>query len=467
MSELGEIRMSELNGYSIVLGKRRKSTLDLLMEIISVEDSGNKKNFEYEDLGRDVLVCGRERSGKNVGVIVPTLLSWKGSVIVVDKLFKNWKLTSDYRKKELNNDVYVFDPFFEGSCKINPFEFIKQGDPSEIETAKALAQVFVSSRLMNVWGKYFYSKKVFFDYKDSFCESEIQNLMAAVILYLKYTSAKASVKDLLDFFESDERENYFSSSEYQKRKFRKILACEHIPEYLKRIFTKYYSDCDSKTNHVGHFFRMIYMCLEPYRNENVINKLSTTDISFKDLLSNKNDAKKPISLYLNTSTGFYEYSIEWLRFLTNFFYTNLQDSERCMNIKQKVLLVLDELTAYCDKDFCETLLKTENKKSRALLLVTVHSLDRFSRFCLAKPRDIYKFLKVFLVQLFLNTSKDTSVHDPITYEWIYKDTHIKGDNINVLIRAALNNENVRSTQFIDPLAYYIEPYWMKKIGKEN
>lgn len=452
--------MEELNGYGIVLGKRRKSTLESLMEMVRTENP--YKKYIYDDTGRDVLVCGRERTGKNVGVIVPSLLSWKGSAIVVDKLFENWKLTADYRKNELNNDVYVFDPFFDGSCKINPFEFIKLGDPSEIETAKALAKVFVSYRLMNVWGKYFYSKKTFFDYKDSFWEAEIQNLMAAVILYLKYSSTDASIKDLLNFFGRDEHKNLFLSSEYQKSKFRKILEDDHIPEYLKGIVSEYYNSCDSKTNHVGHFFKMIYMCLGPYRNEGVIEKLSTTDIFFRDLLSGKNFENKPISLYLNISTGFYEYSIEWLQFLTNFIYSNLQDRERCMNIEQKVLLILDELTSYCNEDFRETLLKTKNKMSRALLLVTVQSLDSFTRTCLARYQEIYKFLEIFPVQLFLNITRDTLVHDTIAYERIYKGNHVQRDKITVLIHTDLNYADSRYLQFVDPLEYYKDPYWMKK-----
>lgn len=454
--------MEELNGYGIVLGKRRKSTLESLMEMVQTENP--YKKYVYEDAGRDVLVCGAERSGKNIGIIVPTLLSWKGSVIIVDNLFENWKLTADYRKNKLNNDVFLFDPFFEGSCKINPFEFIKLGDPSEIETAKALAKVFVSYKLMNVWGKYFHSKKIFFDYKDSFWEAEIQNLMAAVILYLKYLSTDASIKDLLNFFGRDEREKLFSNSEYQKNKFRKILKTEQIPSYLKHIFEEYCDACDAQTNHVGHFFRMIYMCLEPYRNEDIIKNLSSSDISYKDLISSEKAAKKPISLYCNISVGFYEYSTEWIRFFTNFLYSNLQgDGEFVWGNKHKVLMVLDEFASYCE-DFCETLLKTKNINSGALLLITVQSLNLLSKRCCLQPQNLHKFLKIFTCQLFLNIPRSTFAHDPITYELVYKHTKLKKDNITVLCYAPLNNNNVRFNEIIEPLEYYKDPYWRKKLG---
>lgn len=454
--------MEDLNGYGIVLGKYPKSTLAKLMEMVQTERPN--KTYIYNDTGRDVFICGGARSGKNVGIIVPTLLSWKGSVIIVDKLFENWKLTADYRKNELNNDVFVFDPFFDGSNKINPFEFIKPGDPSEIETAKALAKVFVNYRLMNILGKYLYSREVCFDYKCSFGEAEIQNLIAAVILYLKYSSPEASIKDLLDFFGCDEREKLLLNSDYQQDKFRKILTADSVPAYLKDIFSTYCCACDSKTNHVGHFFRMIYMCLEPYRNEAVIKNLSTTDIPYKDLISCENTAKKPISLYLNTSIEFYEYSIEWLRFFTNLFYTSLQGAEKYVDNKQKVLLILDEITPYCE-NFCETLLETKNKNSRALLLITIHSLEQLRKLYFPNPPDIYKFINIFAYQLFLNTSRCTSGNDPLAYEYIYKNTNLAGDNINVLLDAPLNNANVRYAQVIEKLEYYKEPYWMKKLSK--
>lgn len=457
--------MADLSGWGIVLGKRRKSPFDLLKEVLSkslITPNPNKE-YVYEDSGSNVLVCGITRSGKNTGVIVPTLLSWKGSVIVVDKLFENWQLTSGYRKNELNNDVFVFDPFFEGSCKINPLEFIKLGDPhAEMEAAKAVAQVFVSYRLLNVCGKYSYSKKVFFDYEYSFWAEKIQNLIAAVILYLKYSSAEASVKDLLDFWGCDERDKLISSSEYQKNKFRKVIEADYIPQYLKYIFEEYYNNCDSATNHVGHFFRMIYMCLEAYRSPAVIKNLSTTDISYQDLLDFENEEKKPISLYLNTSIGFYEYSIEWLKFLTNFFYATLTKTEKCSDNNHKVLMILDEMPAYCDLDFCEALLPKDNKAA-VLLLLTVHSLEQLRCYYFPDPQKLQKFIKLFSYKLFLQVSRATSsIHDPLTYKYVYKDTKIKGDNRSVLLTEPLDYGKSRGLQIVMKLEYYKESYWMKK-----
>lgn len=457
--------MADLSGWGIVLGKRRKSPFDLLKEVLSKSliTLNPNKEYVYEDSGSNVLVCGITRSGKNTGVIVPTLLSWKGSVIVVDKLFENWQLTSGYRKNELNNDVFVFDPFFEGSCKINPLEFIKLGDPhAEMEAAKAVAQVFVSYRLLNVCGKYSYSKKVFFDYEYSFWAEKIQNLIAAVILYLKYSSAEASVKDLLDFLGCDERDKLISSSEYQKNKFRKVIEADYIPQYLKYIFEEYYNNCDSATNHVGHFFQMIYMCLEAYRSPAVRENLSTTNISFQDLLAFENNEKKPISLYLNTSIEFFHYSIEWLKFLTNFFYTNLTKTEKCSDNNEKVLMILDEMPAYGDRDFCEGLLQKDNKDTHVLLLLTVQSLKILSHFFPA-PLELQKFMKLFPYKLFLQVSRITSsIHDPLTHKYVYQNTQIKGDNRTVLITEPSDYRKPRELQILMKLEYYKDLYWMQK-----
>src|SRR5690606_2717940 len=46
-----------------------------------------------------VFVFAPTRSGKGVGLVIPTLLTWRGSVLVLDIKGENWKLTSGWRSK--------------------------------------------------------------------------------------------------------------------------------------------------------------------------------------------------------------------------------------------------------------------------------------------------------------------------------------------------------------------------------
>lgn len=57
-----------------------------------------------------ILAFAPTRSGKGVGLVLPTLLSWPGSCLVLDIKGENWALTAGWRKKYANNIVMKFDP---------------------------------------------------------------------------------------------------------------------------------------------------------------------------------------------------------------------------------------------------------------------------------------------------------------------------------------------------------------------
>jgi len=56
------------------------------------------------------LVAG-SRSGKGRSVIVPELLTYAGSMIVIDPKGENAGITANYRADELGQKVFIIDPF--------------------------------------------------------------------------------------------------------------------------------------------------------------------------------------------------------------------------------------------------------------------------------------------------------------------------------------------------------------------
>ena len=82
-----------------------------------------------------VLAFAPTRSGKGVGLVIPTLLSWPESVVVLDIKGENYALTSGWRKKHANNVVLKFDPAApEGqSARFNPLDAIRMN--TEYQTA--------------------------------------------------------------------------------------------------------------------------------------------------------------------------------------------------------------------------------------------------------------------------------------------------------------------------------------------
>lgn len=52
-----------------------------------------------DDAKTHTFLCAPSRSGKGVGIIIPTLLAWPHSVVVVDVKGENYAFTAGRRKK--------------------------------------------------------------------------------------------------------------------------------------------------------------------------------------------------------------------------------------------------------------------------------------------------------------------------------------------------------------------------------
>ncbi|WP_120632547.1 type IV secretory system conjugative DNA transfer family protein [Ruegeria sp. EL01] len=84
------------------------------------------------------------RSGKGVGVVVPNLLNWPGSAVILDIKKENWTLTAGFRA-DSGQDVYLFDPL-EPSGKThrwNPLSTVRRGGDFQIEDLQRLADLFI------------------------------------------------------------------------------------------------------------------------------------------------------------------------------------------------------------------------------------------------------------------------------------------------------------------------------------
>ena len=97
------------------------------------------------------------RSGKGVGLVVPTLLSWPHSVVVNDQKAELWNLTAAWRKGEAGNVVMKFDPGAEeGSVSFNPLEEIRLGTLHEVGDVQNLVTILVDPEgkgLVDHWAK--------------------------------------------------------------------------------------------------------------------------------------------------------------------------------------------------------------------------------------------------------------------------------------------------------------------------
>jgi type IV secretion system protein VirD4 len=87
-----------------------------------------------------VLIVGPTRSGKGVGLVVPTLLTWTASVVVHDIKGENWNLTAGRRARF--SHCLLFDPTNPHSSRFNPLLEVRKGS-GEVRDVQNIADILV------------------------------------------------------------------------------------------------------------------------------------------------------------------------------------------------------------------------------------------------------------------------------------------------------------------------------------
>jgi type IV secretion system protein VirD4 len=107
-------------------------------------DRQGRLHYLRHDGPEHVAGIAPTRSGKGVGLVVPTLLSWPHSVVVNDQKGELWQMTSGWRRKHAGNLVLKFDPAAEsGSVAFNPLEEIRVGTIHEVGDVQNLVTIIV------------------------------------------------------------------------------------------------------------------------------------------------------------------------------------------------------------------------------------------------------------------------------------------------------------------------------------
>jgi type IV secretion system protein VirD4 len=108
-----------------------------------------KKSGKFLTFGgsEHCIVEAPTRSGKGVGIVIPNLLSWQESVVVLDVKRENWDATAGFRQK-FGQAVYLFNPTDpEGrTARYNPLGYIDRANPDQvvIELQKIATMLFVA-----------------------------------------------------------------------------------------------------------------------------------------------------------------------------------------------------------------------------------------------------------------------------------------------------------------------------------
>ena len=98
------------------------------------------RGYLRHDGPEHVLCFAPTRSGKGVGLVVPSLLTWPGSAIVHDIKGENWTLTAGFRARF--GRMLLFDPTNPASAAYNPLLEVRRG-AWEVRDVQNVADVLV------------------------------------------------------------------------------------------------------------------------------------------------------------------------------------------------------------------------------------------------------------------------------------------------------------------------------------
>jgi type IV secretion system protein VirD4 len=87
-----------------------------------------------------VMAFAPTRSGKGVGLVVPTLLGWTGSAVVHDIKGENWQLTAGWRARF--SHCLLFNPTDPRSARYNPLLEVRRG-ADEVRDVQNIADILV------------------------------------------------------------------------------------------------------------------------------------------------------------------------------------------------------------------------------------------------------------------------------------------------------------------------------------
>ena len=105
-------------------------------------DRKGRTHYLRHDGPEHLIVIAPTRSGKGIGNVNTTLLSWPASAAIYDEKGELWELTAGWRAKHANNVVIRLEfGAVAGSAGFNFLEEVRLGTPHEVADAQNIAQM--------------------------------------------------------------------------------------------------------------------------------------------------------------------------------------------------------------------------------------------------------------------------------------------------------------------------------------
>ena len=274
-----------------------------------------------------VLTYAPTRSGKGVGLVVPTLLSWSSSAVITDLKGELWALTAGWRKEHARNKVMRFEPASSsGGVYWNPLDEIRLGSVNEVGDVQNLATLIVDPDGKGL---------------DSHWQKTAYALLVGVILHALYkarneggTATLPGIDAMLADPSRDVGELWLEMSTYQ-----------HVDgENLHVIGAAARDMIDRPEEEAGSVLSTAKSYLALYRDPVVARNVSRSEFRIRDLMH----ADDPVSLYIVTQPNDKARLRPLVRVMVNMIVRLLADrmdfreGRPVAHYKHRLLMMLDE-----------------------------------------------------------------------------------------------------------------------------
>ena len=293
------------------------------------------RHYLRHDGPEHVMAFAPTRSGKGVGLVVPTLLSWTHSVIVHDIKGENWQLTAGWRSQF--SFCLLFNPTDMRSARYNPLLEVRKG-LDEVRDVQNIADILVDPEgaleRRNHW------------------EKTSHALLVGTILHVLYSEKEKTLARVASFL-SDPLRSF-------EHTLRAMMATNHLGTPDKPIVHPVVASVarevlNKSDNERSGVLSTAMSFLGLYRDPTVAATTSACDWRITDLV----DAARPVSLYLVIPPSDISRTKPLVRLILNQIGRRLTeklegDPEKLR--KHQLLMMLDEFPALGRLDFFETAL---------------------------------------------------------------------------------------------------------------
>lgn len=243
------------------------------------EDKDGKLRYLRHNGPEHVLTYAPTRSGKGVGLVVPTLLSWPHSTVVTDLKGELWSMTAGWRQKYAGNKVIRFEPASKNCAAWNPLNEIRLGTEAEVGDVQNLATLIVDPEGRGL---------------ESHWQKTSQALLVGVILHSLYKAKNGDAPQAslttVDYSLADPER---SVSEL----WQEMLTYKHDGETVHPVVSTAARDqIDRPEEEAGSVLSTAKSYLALYRDPIVEQNTSHSSFNIKDLMCHDD----PISLYIVT-----------------------------------------------------------------------------------------------------------------------------------------------------------------------